>query len=227
MRLPPSETPVARRHYDDVAGASTLAGCAREFAGHPGPRLIAAVAAGTIAARMRMGRLRAADLGVAAGVMLVHPVAEWAVHVFVLHRRRVAADGRIKESFSARTHRQHHEDPKDVDLVLLPVSVTAGLVGGAVAAAASAPDRRRGATGAVVGLLSLLAYEWVHFLIHAPYQPRGGWYRSRWRAHRLHHYRNEHYWYGVVSTAADKMLRTAPERDDVPVSTTALTLVEH
>jgi hypothetical protein len=47
---------LARRHYDDVVGASTLAGCAREFAGYPGPRLIAAAAVGTIAARVRMGR---------------------------------------------------------------------------------------------------------------------------------------------------------------------------
>ncbi|HVS68901.1 MAG TPA: sterol desaturase family protein [Mycobacteriales bacterium] len=173
-----------------------------------------------------MGRFRTADLGVAAGVLLAHPVAEWAVHVLVLHRRRVTAEGQVKESFSARTHRQHHEDPKDVDLVLLPVSVTAGLVGGALAAAASVPDRRRGTTAAATGLLSLLAYEWMHFLIHAPYRPRGRWYRARWRAHRLHHYRNEHYWFGVVSTAADRMFRTSPERDAVPVSATALSLVE-
>jgi sterol desaturase/sphingolipid hydroxylase (fatty acid hydroxylase superfamily) len=216
---------VARRHYDDVADASTLAGCAREFASHPGPQLIAAAAVGAIAARARIGRFRAGDVGVVVGVMLAHPVAEWAVHVFVLHRRRVTADGRVKESFSARTHREHHEDPKDVDLVLLPMSVTAGLVGGALVGAAAAPDHRCGISGAATGLLSLLAYEWMHFLIHAPYQPRGRWYRSRWRAHRLHHYRNEHYWYGVVSTAADRMFRTSPPRDEVPVSTTALSLI--
>ncbi|HVT21463.1 MAG TPA: sterol desaturase family protein [Mycobacteriales bacterium] len=217
---------LARRHYDDVVGASTLAGCAREFAGYPGPRLIAAAAVGTIAARVRMGRFGNRDLRVAAEVMLLHPVAEWAVHVYVLHRRRVAADGHVKESFAARTHRRHHEDPKDVELVLLPVSVTAGLVAAALVGAATARPRRPAVTGSAVGLLSLLAYEWMHFLIHAPYQPRGRWYRSRWRAHRLHHYRNEHYWYGVVSTAADRMFGTAPDRDDVPVSATALTLVE-
>jgi sterol desaturase/sphingolipid hydroxylase (fatty acid hydroxylase superfamily) len=104
--------------------------------------------------------------------------------------------------------------------------VTAGLVAAALVGAATARPRRPAVTGSAVGLLSLLAYEWMHFLIHAPYQPRGRWYRSRWRAHRLHHYRNEHYWYGVVSTAADRMFGTAPDRDDVPVSATALTLVE-
>jgi sterol desaturase/sphingolipid hydroxylase (fatty acid hydroxylase superfamily) len=158
-------------------------------------------------------------------VLVLHPFAEWALHVFVLHRPR-SADSERRESFAARTHRRHHEDPKDLGLVLLPVPTTVGLVGGAIAGALAAPDRRRGATGAVAGLTSLLAYEWIHFLIHSPYQPRGRWYRSRWRAHRLHHYRNEHYWFGVVATSADRLLGTAPDRNAVAISATARTLVE-
>jgi sterol desaturase/sphingolipid hydroxylase (fatty acid hydroxylase superfamily) len=212
------------RHYSDLPAAATKAGCATEFAQRPGPELIATAAVGAIAWRLWLRRFRAADLGVAAGVMAVHPFAEWALHVFVLHRSRLRADGSLRESFAARTHRRHHEDPKDIDLVLLPVAITAGLVGGAVLAATLVPDRRRGVTGAAVGLTSLLAYEWIHFLIHSPYQPHSRWYRSRWRAHRLHHYRNEHYWYGVVATSADRLLGTAPARDAVPTSETALTL---
>ena len=219
------ERVVGRRHYDDVPAASTKAGCARAFARHPGPILIAAAAAGTITARVRMGRFRAADVGVAAGVMLAHPVAEWALHVYVLHRSRTGSDGRRRESFAARTHRQHHEDPKDVGLVLLPTTVTAGIVGGTLAVGLAVPDRRRGLTSAAVTLLSLLTYEWIHLLIHSPYQPRSRWYRSRWRAHRLHHFRNENYWFGVVATAADRMFGTAPERDEVAVSATAQSLV--
>jgi sterol desaturase/sphingolipid hydroxylase (fatty acid hydroxylase superfamily) len=188
--------------------------------------MIAAAAGATVVTRLRMGRFARADAAVAAGVLAVHPFAEWALHVFVLHRSRIRPDGSRRESFAARTHRRHHEDPKDLDLVLLPVGVTAGLVGGALAAAAAAPDRRRGVTGAGVGLGALLAYEWIHFLIHSPYQPRSRWYRARWQGHRLHHYRNERYWFGVVGTTADRVLRTSPSRDEVPVSATARTLVE-
>jgi sterol desaturase/sphingolipid hydroxylase (fatty acid hydroxylase superfamily) len=214
------------RHYSDLAAASTRAGCAREFARHPGPIMIAGAATSTLLWRARLRRLRMADLRVAGAVVIAHPFAEWALHVFVLHRSRPRPDGSRRESFAARTHRRHHEDPRDIDLVLLPTSTTVALVTGAVVAAAAVPDRRRGVTGAAVGLTSLLAYEWIHFLIHSPYQPNGRWYRSRWRAHRLHHYRNEHYWYGVVATSADRVLGTAPDRHDVPVSATALTLVE-
>ena len=213
-----------RLHYEDLAAPATKVGCAKTFVRHPGPILIAAAAAGTITSRLRLGRFRTADVGVAAGLVLAHPVAEWALHIYVLHRSRTGPDGQRRETFAARTHRQHHEDPKDVDLVLLPTEVTAGIVGATVAIGLALPDRRRGLTSSSVTLLSLLAYEWMHLLIHSPYRPKSRWYRSRWRAHRLHHYRNENYWFGVVATAADRMFGTAPQRDEVPVSATALTL---
>ena len=80
------------------------------------------------------------------------------------------------------------------------------------------------ATGLLVSYLVLSAYEWCHFLIHTPYRPRGRYYRSIWRGHRLHHYKNEHYWFGVTSTVGDHLLRTAPDQTDVPKSNTARTL---
>jgi sterol desaturase/sphingolipid hydroxylase (fatty acid hydroxylase superfamily) len=49
-------------------------------------------------------------------------------------------------------------------------------------------------------------------------------YRGIWRAHRLHHYRNEQYWFGVTMHLADHVLRTYPEKDAVPASATARTL---
>lgn len=174
--------------------------------------------------------------------MGLHPFAEWAVHVYILHgpsRRawRAAGDsvgeevrgGRgprrlPREGFSARKHREHHENPQDIDLVLLPKVTVAGLAAAAAMPAWVAPDPRRGATGAAMSLLGLLAYEWIHFLIHSPYRPRGAVYRARWRAHRLHHYRNENYWFGVVGTVADRVLGTAPAKRDVPLSGTAKSL---
>jgi hypothetical protein len=69
-----------------------------------------------------------------------------------------------------------------------------------------------------------LHYEWVHFMIHTRYRPRIGYYQHLARNHLLHHFRNEHYWYGVTMLQADGWLRTAPEPDRVPKSPTAMTL---
>ena len=73
-------------------------------------------------------------------------------------------------------------------------------------------------------LTLLLAYEWTHYLIHTRYVPKSALYRFVWRAHRLHHFKNEHYWFGVTSTVGDHILRTAPEQARVPKSQTARTL---
>lgn len=214
------------RRYDDVPPDLALRGWAAVFLAHGGPRVLA-VASGIAAAhRLRLGRWRWQDAAVAGGVVAAHPFTEWLVHVHLLHRRpRRRQSGEMTELRLARLHRMHHEDPKDIDLVLLPSDVVLGLVGGLGLVAALGPDRRRSATGALTSLASLLVYEWVHFLIHAPYRPRHALYRSRWRSHRLHHFRNEGYWFGVVGSVADRLLGTAPARSEVPVSGTARTLI--
>ena len=68
-------------------------------------------------------------------------------------------------------------------------------------------------------------YEWLHYLIHSEYKPRTAPYRALWRHHRLHHYKNEQYWFGVTSTAADRALRTAPAPNEVETSPTARDLL--
>ena len=45
----------------------------------------------------------------------------------------------------------------------------------------------------------------------------------RYRAHRLHHFRNERYWLGVATRFADQVLGTNPAKADVEVSPTAKT----
>ena len=57
----------------------------------------------------------------------------------------------------------------------------------------------------------MLGYEWTHYLVHSDYRPRSAWYRSVWRNHRLHHYKNEHYWFTVTSAGtADRLFGTYP-----------------
>jgi sterol desaturase/sphingolipid hydroxylase (fatty acid hydroxylase superfamily) len=64
-------------------------------------------------------------------------------------------------------------------------------------------------------------YEWCHYLIHSDYKPRTRWYREVWRNHRLHHYKNEHYWFTVTSSGtADRLFGTYPDPAGVPSSKT-------
>jgi sterol desaturase/sphingolipid hydroxylase (fatty acid hydroxylase superfamily) len=86
-------------------------------------------------------------------------------------------------------------------------------------------DRIAGAaTGLLTSYMILGAYEWTHYLIHSPHRPRSRYFRSIWRNHRLHHYKNERYWFGVTSTVGDRVIGTLPEQHDVPRSRTARTL---
>jgi hypothetical protein len=87
-----------------------------------------------------------------------------------------------------------------------------------------APTVRLAVTAMVTSSAMYLTYEWTHFLIHSSYRPKGRYYRYIYRAHRLHHFRNEKFWFGVTVHVADHVLRTFPGKDDVPVSATAFTL---
>jgi sterol desaturase/sphingolipid hydroxylase (fatty acid hydroxylase superfamily) len=76
----------------------------------------------------------------------------------------------------------------------------------------------------LVSYAILCAYEWTHFLIHAPYKPRGRYFKAIRRNHRLHHFKNERFWFGVTSTLGDRVIGTLPDQRSVPRSDTARSL---
>ncbi len=69
-----------------------------------------------------------------------------------------------------------------------------------------------------------MRYEWCHFLSHSPYQPKSERFRRVLVAHRLHHFKNEHYWMGVTSYLGDRTLGTYPDQHSVEKSPTVRTL---
>lgn len=188
-------------------------------------RLIAPLVAAVAVARVAVGGWRWADL-VAAGVIAVaQPFTEWVLHVTVLHWKPRRLGPLTFDPLVARRHRQHHRDPKVIGLVLVPRQVLFGLVvGTALIAWAATPTWRVALTAALTSYTILGIYEWTHFLIHSSYKPRSRYYRSIYRNHRLHHFRNENYWFGVTINLADHVLRTYPDKNAVPVSATAATL---
>jgi hypothetical protein len=195
------------------------------FASHTNPRLIAGMMLTAVAVRCALGAWGWGDLVVAGVILAVEPFTEWVIHVTVLHLRPVTVRGRTVELHIARRHRLHHMDPKLIKHVLIPQGVLLRLLVFAVPLYyLLTPTPREMVTGLVTSYAMLFTYEWTHYLIHSAYVPRSAYYRYIWRAHRLHHFKNEKYWYGVTIHVADHLLRTFPGRDEVETSPTARTL---
>lgn len=221
---------IPRRHPP----ALTLGDCWRAFIRRPSPPLLAAAILVALGLRIALGSYDWRDLVVVAGIVVLTPPVEWAIHVYLLHARPVRLFGRRHDLLAAREHRAHHMAPAELDGVLIPtyavgifvaqIALTVWLVSFPIHLVLGGNRLAHAATGLLTGYLILGLYEWCHFLIHTPYRPQGRYYRSIWRGHRLHHYKNEHYWFGVTSTVGDHLLRTAPEQSDVPKSPTARTL---
>lgn len=215
-------------------GAVSLGDCARVFARQPSPPYLLGAILIAVALRLPQGDWSWRDAVIAAGLIAVTPFVEWLIHVYLLHSPPFTLLGRRIEMISAREHRAHHENPGVLTGVLLPVSavIVFALMIAATAYAFSFPialvlggDHLAGATsGLIVAYAILAAYEWTHFLIHTPYRPKHHYFKAIWRNHRLHHFKNERYWFGVTSTVGDKMIGTAPNQREVERSATARSL---
>lgn len=205
------------------AAPSTLARVWRVFAGHASPRLLAAALAAAVAVRILLGRPSLGDAVVVAVVVAGWPLLEWVIHVFVLHSRPVA--GFALDWDVPRKHRAHHRDPWDPELVLIPLSGFAVALPLLVALAVLlTPSASLAGTAVVTVLVFGLHYEFVHFLVHTHYRPRSRLYARLARNHLLHHFRNEHYWYGVTRLGGDRLLGTGPPAEDVAASPTCRAL---
>jgi sterol desaturase/sphingolipid hydroxylase (fatty acid hydroxylase superfamily) len=212
----------------------TLSDCWRSFVRRPSPRLLAGAITAALATRAVLGNFDWRDAVVAGGLVAVTPLVEWLIHVYVLHAKPLRLRGRRYELFGAPEHRAHHQAPSELDGVLIPpfavlvflaeIALAIWLTSFPIHVVLGGERLAHAATGLLVGYLILGGYEWCHFLIHTPNRPRGRYYRSIWRGHRLHHYKNEHYWFGVTSTIGDHLLGTAPDHADVATSGTARSL---
>ena len=211
-------------HYRDL-GARSLRGWMAAFMGCYSPRVIGASLVVVTVLRALLGGFRPLDAVIVAGFVAAQPLTEWLLHVTVLHSKPGTVLGRRVDLYAARKHREHHRDPDAVQLVFIqrPVLLSM-LLGGALLNLAAFRDLRLAATAIWISLVLMLLYEWTHFLIHSPHVPRTRLYRSIHRAHRLHHYKNERYWFGVTVHVADHVLGTFPDRSSVPTSPTCRTL---
>src|SRR5262245_11487973 len=214
---------------------SSLGRARLEFLRRESPWAIGAGILVLAVARVLVGDFSWRDCVAVAAMLAIYPFGEWAIHVYLLHAKPFRIGGRKVDSMAARAHRAHHREPNDLDMVLLYwwqaallmllavplvigvgaliVSVIAGLVPlGALISAALA------------GYCMIFLYEWTHYLIHTAYRPRSAAYMAIWRNHRLHHFKNEHFWHGVTNNVSDRALGTNPDQREVPKSETARSL---
>jgi hypothetical protein len=205
----------------------TLPRAASVFFRYRSPQFLAVHLGGLLGLRFWIGDFGLGDLLVALGVAVYWPLQEWLLHIYVLHFRPRYIFGTLFDPLTARVHRAHHREPWNLDYVFLPVRflfVLAPLSALAWWLAMSTLGL------AVTGMASLgataLLYEWVHYLTHTRYRPRGRYYRWIWKTHRLHHFKNERYWHAFTGPFVDILMRTAPDPTTVDTSQTCRNLSE-
>jgi hypothetical protein len=204
----------------------TLVDAWREFWKHPSPRMLALTLTAALAARAGTGDWAVTDAYVVLIMVAAFPFFEWIIHVVVLHWRPRRIGPITVDPLLARKHREHHVDPRDVPTIFIPWQTLIGALATGVAVALLAfPRLGLGLTFLTFLLMLGIGYEWCHYLIHTDYKPKTAVFRAVWRHHRLHHFKNEHYWFTVVTAyTADRVLGTSPDPATVPTSPTAKNL---
>ena len=205
----------------------TLPRAASVFLRFGSPQFLAVHLGILLAVRFWVAGVGVGDLLIVLGVALYWPMQEWVLHIYVLHFRPRRILGRVFDPLAAKVHRAHHREPWRLDYVFLPVRFLV------VLAPASAllwwlamPTLGLALTGMTALGAAALLYEWVHYLTHTHYRPRGRYYRWIWKTHRLHHFKNERYWHAFTGPFIDVLMGTAPDPSTVETSQTCRNLSE-
>lgn len=193
------------------------------FVRHPSPLILISLILGFAGGRICMGEaVELAEVYGAVAIMLYWPFQEWWMHRVLLHLPPLRFGSFTHEMSFSRIHRLHHESPKDIPLSFLPVSaVLISLVAFCGLFYLCTHSWAYVCTWMAVASVSTITYEWVHYLTHTDYRPRGRYYRAIWKLHRFHHYKNEKYWFSFTIPWIDQLFGTGPHPRDVPHSPTA------
>lgn len=203
-----------------------LAAVAREHLRRPTVWVLALLTLAAVAARVGVGGWSRGDAILVVVQVASFPLLEWVLHTALLHWRPRRLGRMTLDPLVARKHREHHADPRELDLVFIPMPTLVLAVAATVAVGLLAfPRLGLGLTFLVVQGALGSVYEWTHHLVHTDYRPRTRLYRAIRRNHRLHHFKNEHYWFTVTTSGtADRLLGTYPDVTEVSTSPTARSL---
>jgi hypothetical protein len=215
----------AEKVASPVDSPRTLRAALPIFLGHASPRILLAALGTALVARIAVGGWSWRDLVVVAIVALYWPIQEWLIHVFILHAKPIHILGRTFDSALPKKHRAHHRDPWNYRILFIPLHTYAYTLPLLVLISfLLTPTTALALTALVAHLSGALHYEAVHFGVHTRVTPKGRFYQRLWQNHRLHHFKNEKFWYGVTRLEGDRLLGTGPDPATVALSPTARTL---
>ena len=192
----------------------------RVFFTNVSPLVISFFALAATGWRVALGDWGLWDAVIVIALVAYWPINEWLIHVFLLHYRPVSIGGRKIDFLLPQTHRAHHADPWHLPRVFIPRHIFPLVLPIYALILWLVPDLRLGLTFVAAYLWLGLHYEWVHYLAHIGWCPDVAYYQQRVREHRLHHFRNENYWWGVSMGLGDRLLGTAPDPAAVDRSAT-------
>ena len=202
-------------------GPETLGAAGRFFLHQRSPRILLCALALATGVRLSLGNWTRWDLIPPLAILAYWPINEWLIHVLILHFRPFRLFGRTIDFRVPQSHRAHHSDPWNLAILFIPLhSFTYSLPLLVATAWLLTPTPELAATAVAFYIAMALHYEWVHFLAHTRYTPQAAYYARVVRNHRLHHFKNEHFFFGVSTTFGDQLFRTAPEPKTVPMSET-------
>ncbi len=196
---------------------------------HGGPRVLAVTCALCLIARLSVPTLSYADVAVVFGVFAFWPFQEWMIHAWLEHIKPFRFANRDIELVITKTHRAHHRNPWNPKYGLTTTYFVVAFLGGvpmlwSFSYVTGVLPLAAVLSGNLLTFLLILNYEWIHYLIHTSYVPRSRFYRRLWRNHRLHHFQNENYWYGLTMLSGDLVLGTQPRQAHATHSQTVLNL---
>ncbi|MDP9728256.1 sterol desaturase family protein [Alicyclobacillus tolerans] len=132
---------------------------------------------------------------------------EYIVHRFILHGILSKIMPRAYEG-----HVRHHTHPEEMKTLLTPNQYNIpGYLG--IFLLCIWISHSLDISFAFLTTLSIcqLYYEWSHFVSHRPIVPLTPWGKWMKKFHLLHHFQNEHYWFGVTNSTLDALVGTSPD----------------
>ena len=218
---PPKKTTLAK----DIMGSNSLWAAFKFFCKNPTPVLLMTQFFIVGALRIYWGSFALRDLLIVLAIALYWPFQEWFLHYKLLHFKPRKFGRFTFDPVPSRVHRYHHRHPWILETTFLPFWGILSLVPIHFAAWwFLSPDPAFAFTGMTAFTGATIVYEWIHYLTHTNHKPKTKFYKRIWRNHRLHHFKNEHYWHSFTMPLIDVIFGTCPPPKEVKASKTCMTL---